>query len=68
MQTEAYFQGAAEKGSQAFEEVQLFIKGNYIATPSWKRMGRAYRKMRDMSENWERWAKLVPQRSHLNMY
>jgi len=68
LQMQALAAGGTDAGSRAFEEVQLFTSGNYVGTPSFQRMGQSYRDMRKLSENWQRWAKLVSQGSHMNMY
>lgn len=68
MQSGAIMAGGTRPGSQAFEEVQMFTSGNHVKTPSFQRMGRSYRDMRVLSENWKQWAKSVGQGSHLNMY
>lgn len=68
MQLRALANGATQEGNQGFEEVQLFTSGNAVATPSFQRTGQAYRKMRQLSEKWQRWAKLVADDSHLNSY
>lgn len=68
MQLGAVSAGGAQAGNQSFEEAQMFINGNATQTPSFQRMGRSYRDMKKLSDNWSRWARSVEQRNHLNSY